>query len=523
MKTTKRQLPAKSVAVAESQKRKSGNKVNALLGLWAVVLLVIPSYVLAGTSPKTERDAKPAAKATATATATAPAPTDTLSTQRAILDVLLENGVITREQYNQLTGMGTSGADRTLLRDLLDDDDDFGYTATDLRTRRFRVRSEDGRDLFRLRGRFYLDGAGLFLDDNKNTVDDSRNNRGELARYATIVRSARIGAEGVMYEDFLWRTEVDFRDEEVRLRGAYIEYIRYNPFRIMIGNIKEPMGIEWMTSRNRATFLERGPSLDAFKPDWTPGLRLEYRGFRYNLMAALMSGGDLARDRTQTGGYAFAGRASVAPYVSGSNFTHIGFGSSYRVNAYSERIDGQFDRQYSDIRLRTRLGTRAIDGRFIGADDVQDAVDITRYNAEGAFGFGPFSVQGEYTMVNIRRDFFREDLFLNGFYVQASYFLTGESRTYRPERGNFGALIPNRNFRPGFGPGAIELAVRFSNVDSIDQDYDGGQMDHFTAGLNWYLNRETRIMLNYIWLDAKRQNGKQSTGSVVAARVMFEF
>lgn len=445
---------------------------------------------------------------------------DTLSAgnQQELLQILLQNGVITREQFLTLTQQKQSRGS-----DLLDEDDDYGYSSTEVRTRRFRVRSEDGRDLFRLRGRFYMDGAALFLDDNKNTVDDSRPNRGNLARYGTIVRSARIGAEGVMYEDFLWRLEVDFRGEEVRLRGAYLEYIRLNPFRVMIGNVKEPMGLEWMSSRNRATFLERGPSLDAYKPDWDLGARLELRGSRYNLMTALMSGGGLTRERTVTGGYAFAGRATFAPYVSGQNFTHLGLNASYRVNSYAERIDGLFNRQYSDIRLRTRLGTRAIDGRFIGADDVLDAVDITRYHAEAAFGFGSFSVQGELTQVDIRRDFFRNDITLGGYYVQASYFLTGESRNYRPHRGNFGAVTPVRDFRPGFGPGAIELAVRYSRVDSIDDDYDGGMMDHYTVALNWYLNRETRLMLNYIYLDAERQNGKRSKGSVVAMRVMFEF
>lgn len=445
---------------------------------------------------------------------------DTLSkgASQELLQILLQNGVISREQFINLTRQQESRG-----FDLLDDDDDFGYSSTDIRARRFRVRSEDGRDLFRLRGRLYLDGAGLFLDDHKNTVDDSRPNRGNLARYGTRIRSARIGAEGVMYEDFLWRLEVDFRDEEVRLRGAYMEYIRLNPFRIMIGNIKEPMGLEWMSSRNRATFLERASSVDAYSPDWEMGARLEYRGSRYNLMAALMSGGGLTRERTVTGGHAYAGRATFAPYVSGRNFAHLGLNASYRVNSFAERIDGLYNRQYSDIRLRTRLGTRAIDGRFIGADDVQDAVDIARYHAEAAFGLGSFSVQGEWTKVDLRRDFFRNDISLGGYYVQASYFLTGESKVYRPHRGNFGAITPIRNFRPGFGPGALELAVRFSRVDSIDDDYDGGMMDHYTVGLNWYLNRETRLMFNYMYLDAERQNGKRTKGSVLAMRLMFEF
>lgn len=445
----------------------------------------------------------------------------TASVQRELLQTLLENGVISAEQFERL--MRQSAGEAARSRDLLGDDDDFGYTQTDIRTRRFRVRSEDGRDLFRLRGRLYIDGAGNFLDDRKNTVDDSRPNRGNLARYGTIIRSARIGAEGVMYEDFLWRLEVDFRDEEVRLRGAYLEYIRLNPFRIKIGNIKEPFGLEWMNSRNRATFLERAANVDAYGPDWNMGMELAWQGSRYSLSTALMSGGGLLNERDLTGGYAFAGRATVAPYIGFDSYTHLGFSSSYRVNAFTERIDGNFDQQYADVRMRTRTGTRAIDGRFIGADDLDDVVDITRYHAEAAFGIGPVHVQGEYTIADVRRDFLKPDLSLGGWYVQAGWFLTGERRNYRPDRGNFGAVVPNRNFRPGFGPGALELALRYAQVDSNDEDYDGGEMKHFTAGLNWYLNRETRLMLNYIYLDAERLNGKRTKGSLIAARVQFEF
>lgn len=436
-----------------------------------------------------------------------------------LLNILLENGTITREQYNNLT----RSSDRDPSLDLLDQEDDTGYSPAEIRTRRFRVQSEDGRDLFRIRGRLYVDGAGLFLNDNKNTVDDSRDGRGDLSNYGSIIRNARLGAEGVMYEDYLWRLEADFRDEEVRLRGAYIEYIRLNPLRISAGNIKEPMGMEWMTSRRRTTFLERAPSLDAYKPSWNIGLRAEYRGSSYNVMGALMSGGELFRERDVTGGYAVAGRVSYSPFNRGRTYTHLALSGSYRVNAYTQRIDNQFNRQYQDIRLRTRIGTRAIDGRFIGREDVQDTVDWTRLNAEVAFGTGPLSFQGELTSVNMNRDFQQSSLSLGGYYAQVSYFLTGESRSYRPGRGNIGALIPNRNFRPGYGPGAIEIAARFSRVDSIDQDYDGGMMDHFTLGLNWYLNREVRFMVNYIYLDAERMNGKQSTGSVLAGRFQIEF
>lgn len=436
-----------------------------------------------------------------------------------LLEVLLESGVINHTQWQRLAGhmSGSRSAD------LLGDDDDFGYTQAEMRTRRFRVRSEDGRDLFRLRGRLYLDGAMLGLEDPQNTVDDSREGRGNLGTYGTIIRNARIGAEGAMYEEFTWRLEVDFRDAEVRIRGAWLEYAGAGPVRVAVGNFKEPVGLEFVTPRGRTTFLERALSLDAFKPDWNMGLRVEQHGRRHHVSAVLMSGNGDNRDRQVTGGFAYGGRATVAPLMRGETWSHLGFGATYRVNAYTSRIDNNYNRQYLDVRKRTRLGTRAVDGRFIGADDLTDVYSYVTWSAEAALGSGPFSLQGELTGLQVNRDFLRDNLSLLGYYAQASWFLTGESRVYRPSRGNFGALYPVRAFRPGFGPGAVELAARFSRVDAIDHDYDGGQMDHFTAALNWYLNREMRVMFNYIWLDAERANGKRTRGSVYAMRVMFEF
>lgn len=417
-------------------------------------------------------------------------------------------------------------------RDLLGEDDDQGYTGVDIRTRRLRIRSDDGRDLFRLRGRLFVDAAYLFFDPT-DTVDDDRPERGDLARYQTIIRNARLGAEGVMYEDWVWRIEAELRDAEIRFRGSYIEYIGWDPLRVTVGNIKEPVGMEWMTTRRRNTFIERAAPLDAYKPSWNIGGRVEYRGASYHLMGGLFGGNDVIRDRQITDGFALAGRATVAPYLQGRNYLHLGVSGSHRQNAYRNRADFE-QREYLDVRLRTRLGTRAVDGRFIGREDISGAENYGTWAVEGAVGLGPVSLQGEVLGVTLNRQQDLEQINLWGWYAQASWFLTGEARTYRPGRGNFGALIPTRNFRPGFGPGAIELTARYAFVDSIEESdnaliYDGGTMDHFTLGINWYLARELRIMANYIYLDARRATpmgpglgGKQTTGSLLALRFQIE-
>ena len=86
-----------------------------------------------------------------------------------------------------------------------------------------------------------------------------------------------------------------------------------------------------------------------------------------------------------------------------------------------------------------------------------------------------------------------------GFYAQASWFLTGESRPYDPTAGDFKRLIPRSNFNFGRAGawGAVELTCRFSHTDLDDGDVQGGQLNLLMAGMNWYLQPHVRWMFNY--------------------------
>ena len=91
-----------------------------------------------------------------------------------------------------------------------------------------------------------------------------------------------------------------------------------------------------------------------------------------------------------------------------------------------------------------------------------------------------------------------------GYYAQISLFLTGENKPYDSSDGVFGRLIPNRDFSiKENGKGAWEIAARISHLDMNDAEINGGELDTVTAGLNWYLNPNTRIMFNYIRADTE--------------------
>jgi phosphate-selective porin OprO/OprP len=130
--------------------------------------------------------------------------------------------------------------------------------------------------------------------------------------------------------------------------------------------------------------------------------------------------------------------------------------------------------------------------------------------AEAAMVWGPFSVQAEYTADLVGTDSGNDAVF-HGGYVFASYFLTGENRVYNRKAGAFDRVRPLEN---AFwfctdngvckGCGAWEVAARYSWIDLSDEGINGGTMNEYTLGMNWYLNPYFKIMLNYIHSDLDR-------------------
>ncbi len=92
---------------------------------------------------------------------------------------------------------------------------------------------------------------------------------------------------------------------------------------------------------------------------------------------------------------------------------------------------------------------------------------------------------------------------VNGYFVQAAYLVTGETRTAT------GLIDPLRRFdlRPGrFGWGAWEPTARFSDLSIGKQIFTGGfadpnlwtnQVYQVDVGVNWYLNRFVKVYFDW--------------------------
>src|SRR3546814_16954567 len=78
----------------------------------------------------------------------------------------------------------------------------------------------------------------------------------------------------------------------------------------------------------------------------------------------------------------------------------------------------------------------------------------------------PLTVAGEYGRLSIDRLGSAPSADFDGFYAYATYFLTGESRSFK--NGTFDRVKPIENFGQG-GLGAWELATRLDSADLTDR------------------------------------------------------
>jgi len=264
-----------------------------------------------------------------------------------------------------------------------------------------------------------------------------------------------------------------------------------------LGYMKEPFSLENWTSLKSVTFMERGLPTEAFAPGRNFGIRrhataLDQR-MTWAVGAFLNTGsisdvGDSKDQISEANGWDLTARITGLPLYeeNGEKLFHIGF-------SYSHRFRGED----TGSQIRTRPESRLTDDRLVDTGEFfGNSADLI--DAEFAVVNGPLSFQGEYFHGFTDANELGNPNFW-GFYLFANYFITGEHRNYSRQSGTFFSLEPKHHFRPFKGGwGAWELTSRFSYIDLNSRDIRGGKEFDFTAGLNWYLNRKTRFMFNYI-------------------------
>lgn len=326
-------------------------------------------------------------------------------------------------------------------------------------------------------GRIMNDWAFFSADREVETV------AGEL-KEGTEFRRARLYISGTLYQRVGFKAQYDFASGEAVFKDVYLDFKRImGKASLKVGHFKEPFSLEELTSSKYITFMERAMLVEAFAPSRNTGFFMHHATNRFTWGLGAFKDADSQGKGGDT--WAFTTRLAGTPLYQheGKVLLHLGIAFSLR-----DPLDHK-------VRVRTRpeahlFPTRLVDTHTINSDGYQIA------GVEAAGVQGPFSLQGEFIQGKV--DLLEgTSVTFQGYYLFVSFFLTGEHRPYK--KGAFSRVKPHQNL--GQGPGAWEIALRYSTIDLTDELVKGGEEENLTLGVNWYLNPYMRIMANYIYGD----------------------
>ncbi len=367
------------------------------------------------------------------------------------------------------------------------------------------LRSGDGSVRIELGGRLQVDYDAV--EGGARTLGGTRLNDQFLAR------RARIELSGTFFKWIDLRLETELT-AGVSLNDGYLD-LRFLPeIALRAGQFKVPFSQEELGSDNTIDFVERS-IVNELAPS---------RDFGASLHGSLLDGivaydagvfnGSGINASDNNSGKDVAGRVTLAPFKPSNNYWLKGllvagdftWGQENAVNSGQGRTSARTSPRFVFFAAQPTRGER------------------TRWGADAAWFVGPASLKFEYDEQRNQRKRLAtngrnlDDVAAIGWYVSATYVLTGEAKSPG------GNVVPRRPFSPiggTFGPGAWELALRYSElkfdsddpVDFFDGNIDNGisgggvtatnGVEALTAGLNWYLNSRVRYMLNWTqyWYD----------------------
>ena len=354
---------------------------------------------------------------------------------------------------------------------------------------------------------------------------------------AVNFRRARLRVDGRRGDQFDWAAEYDFANQINAknqidpllnslgpLPAVTDLWLRMSDVPIFgavrVGNQKDPFGYEHLSSCRTLDFMERSFCQDAFvgpfNDGFVPGIAarngtadgiLGWEAGEFVNTAAPFGFSDFA------GGSMTSGRVVWVPTYEdgGRRLLHLGL-----AGRTMQPRNGL-------VRFRSRgglwNGPPGPDNAIYADSGVLAGSWQNMLGTELVANAGPWSLQAEY-FGSWLYDAATTDIgplstagwqpppgtpvgtvFYQGGYVETTYFLTGESRTYSLVEHRFDRPLPRRLLalsphRPrGFG--AWQAAARYNYLCLNDGQVNGGLLNGMTLGLNWLLTPNARIVFNY--------------------------
>lgn len=333
-----------------------------------------------------------------------------------------------------------------------------------------------------------------------------------LAPDTFLLRSGRIRLDGVFFSQYAFQVDADFASSvngaAATLQNAYVEWRKFEAFRLQAGQFKVPIGQERLRSQLFSDFVENAP-LTRFVPGYDIGLMaygrlasgaLDYQAALVHGRSHLDNAGRMRRDDNDE--KELAARAAFSPwapnkdafFLKGLRIALAGTWTEVEEVPITGPGIANFDISTYELGILyfdpDAAGPVSLDGRR------------TRLGAELSWAVGPACLRAE---MLLRRDEWigpsgHEEVPLRGGSISLSWVLTGE------ERDPDSRIAPRLALGEDGGWGALELAARLAraeigdDVDNVGIVLAGNALGVTSTsfGLNWWPARNVRVSLNIV-------------------------
>jgi phosphate-selective porin OprO and OprP len=386
----------------------------------------------------------------------------------------------------------------------------------------FIFRAPDTSYQLRIRYEGHFDGRAFFSSDTFTTQRQA----------AFVVRRARPIIEARLPGPFLFRIMTEFGNGKIDVPDAYVEsgFKPWIGFRF--GKFKSPFSLDVLQSTAAAPFLELSlasqlaPNRDIglqIQGDIANGL-LSYAIGGFNGVADAASlDGDWNRSKD------IAGRVFLQPFQSIGFLKNLGAGGAFTTGDHRDKRDPK-KWSSSTVPLSVNgLKSAGQESFFKYRDTTYASGDQSRYSIQGYYYLGPIGFTGEYisSTLCVRYRNTSMDLTNTGWYASVNYAITGEPNSWK-------SIKPFRNFDlRAHTWGALEVALRVGAITIDDKAFpvfadstkQAREALEFTGGLNWHLNRNVKVLLDYSQTEftGGAPKGDAPDEQLIAGRVQFIF
>ncbi len=367
---------------------------------------------------------------------------------KTLEDVLKEKGVITEEDYKEVTKV--KPFDYKLGKG-------FTFTSPD---EKFQL-TFGGRLQFRY----------TFNDFDKNTASKTDTSQWDAKRIRLI-------AQGYAYsKDLTYKLEFDPRayasDSKKGLIETFLNYRLIDEAQLKVGQTKVPFTRGELTSDGALQFVDRSIVVDAFKPSYDIGAMLHGKiadGLFY-YYAGVFGGAGQTSTRNSNDNL-FVARAVVNPLgdmayseadLDGGKKPLLSIGGNYFRNTLNKSTSG------STVSLDNTISNYTSSSGWLGkgyatispSTTTIDKIDVDSFGGDLAFKWMGLSLQGEYLLGQAEAQSNHRILRAQGFYAQAGYM-----------------IIPKK----------LEAAIRYSYLDP-NRDVANDHIIETIGAVSYYFDK----------------------------------